>query len=108
MQIRSGCTEQDSAFEAGGLYRETVISLTRGEPDSQLSPLKIGFLSPEIRIRLPLLHCGSIRKTCRPLRPGEARSTDLVVTLVTFGLLGLAGVLIPHQDGFPLRICLPA
>lgn len=57
------------AFEERGLYRETVISLTRGEPDSQLSPLKIGFLSPEIRIRLPPLYCSSIRKTCRPLRP---------------------------------------
>lgn len=54
-------------------------SLTQGEPDSQLSPLKIGFLSPEIRIRLSLLHWGSIRKTCRPLRPQEACSTDLVV-----------------------------
>lgn len=88
------------AFEAQGLCRETVISLTQGEPDSQLSPLKIGFLSPEIRIRLSPLHWGSIRKTCRPLRPREARSTDLAIILVTFDLLGPAAILIPHQGGF--------
>lgn len=90
-------------FEAQGLYRETVISLTRREPDSQLSPLKIGFLSPEIRIRLPLLHCGSIRKTCRPLRPGEALSAELLVISATFDLQGPVATLIPHQGSFPPR-----
>ncbi len=95
-------------FEARGLYRETVISLTQGEPDSQLSPLKIGFLSPKIKIKLSLLHWGSIRKTCRPLRPWEARSADLVVILVNSDLLGPAAILIPHQDSFPPCVYLPA
>lgn len=104
LAVRSGTR----AFEARGLYRETVISLTQGEPDSQLSPLKIGFLSPEIRIRLSPLHRGSIRKTCRPLRPREARIADLVVISVTFDLSGPAATLIPHQGGFPLGVCLSA
>lgn len=96
------------AFEAKGLYRETVISLTQGEPDSQLSPLKIGFLSPKIKIRLSPLHWGSIRKTCRPLRPWEARSADRVVISVTFDLLGPAATLIPYRGGFPPGVCLTA
>lgn len=91
--------------------------LTRGEPDSQLSPLKIGFLSPEIRIRLSSLHRGSIRKTCRPPRPRGARGADLVVISPTFDLPGPATTLIPHrgnsltrcpsarQTGFANRRC---
>lgn len=83
-------------------------SLTRGEPDSQLSPLKIGFLSPEIRIRLSLLHRGSIRKTCRPPRPRGARSADLAVISPTFDLPGPATTLIPHRGNTPLGVRLLA
>lgn len=41
--------------------------------------------------------------------PSEARRSlqkNLVIILVTFDLLGLAIVLISHQVGFPLRVCL--
>jgi len=89
----------------GGLGRLKREGFTGGDgrlsQTLPLSPQKIGFLSPEIRIPLPR---GSAGKTRRP--PGPTRSWRLAAqgprgssSRPTFDLLGPAAVLIPHRGG---------